>query len=58
MNNINSAWYVVFVFSVVVLLLIQSILVSFNIYDIVYLIGVIIFLIRFIILKKDIMFKK
>lgn len=58
MNNINSAWYVVFVFSVVVLLLIQSILVSFNIYDIVYLIGVIIFLIRFIILKKDIIFKK
>ncbi len=58
MNNINSAWYVVFVFSVIVLLLIQSILVSFNIYDIVYLIGVIIFLIRFIILKKDIMFKK
>lgn len=58
MNNINSAWYVVFVFSVVVLLLIQSILVSFNIYDVVYLIGVIIFLIRFIILKKDIMFKK
>ena len=58
MNNINSAWYVVFVFSVVVLLLIQSILVSFNIYDIVYLIGVIIFLIRFIILKKNIIFKK
>ncbi len=58
MNNINSAWYVVFVFSVIVLLLIQSILVSFNIYDIVYLIGVIIFLIRFIILKKDIIFKK
>ena len=58
MNNINSAWYVVFVFSVIVLLLIQSILVSFNIYDIVYLIGVIIFLIRFIILKKNIIFKK
>ena len=58
MNNINSAWYVVFVFSVIVLLLIQSILVSFNIYDIVYLIGVIIFLIRFINIKKDIIFKK
>lgn len=58
MNNNNSMWYVVFAFSIIALLLIQSIIVSFNIYDILYLFCVIIFLIRFIWLKKDIMFKR
>lgn len=58
MNNFKGVWYVVFAFSIIAILLIQSILLSFNIYDLVYLFGVIIFLIRFILLKKDIMFKK
>lgn len=58
MNNYKGVLYVVFAFSIIALLLIQSIIISFNIYDLLYLFCVIGFLIRFIIMKKDILFKK
>lgn len=57
MNEKNSMWYVVLTFSIIALLLIQSIIVSQNIYDFIYLICIIIFMIRFILIKKNIKIK-